>query len=86
MTIRKRRVEAIPEEFDSYEQAAEFWGKHDTMDYPEAFETVNAKTELRGRHYEVEVDESTMLTLRKRARRRGISVRELISDLAQKQT
>jgi predicted transcriptional regulator len=35
-----KQVEPIPEEFTSYEEAAEFWDSHDTTDYPDAFRTV----------------------------------------------
>ncbi|MBI4641089.1 MAG: hypothetical protein HY731_10360, partial [Candidatus Tectomicrobia bacterium] len=41
MMPKKKRVDPIPEEFSSEEEAAEFWDTHDTTDYPEAFHTVN---------------------------------------------
>jgi hypothetical protein len=34
---KRKRVDPLPDEFSSYEEAAEFWGEHDTADYPEAF-------------------------------------------------
>ena len=37
---RKKPIDPIPEEFASYEEAAEFWDTHDTTDYPDAFRTV----------------------------------------------
>lgn len=40
---KKKRVDPILEEFDSYEDAAEFWDTHDTTDYPDAFRTLEAK-------------------------------------------
>ncbi len=57
MKVEKRHVDPIPEEFASYEEAAEFWDTHDTTDYPDAFRPVEVIAEFRGRHYEVEVDE-----------------------------
>jgi CopG antitoxin of type II toxin-antitoxin system len=37
---RPKAIDPIPEEFGSYEEAAEFWDTHDTSDYPENFVTV----------------------------------------------
>jgi len=52
----RKRVDPIPEEFASYEEAAEFWDTHDTTDYPKLFvpwrwlpglEAVTTKLKLR---------------------------------------
>ena len=75
------QVDPIPDEFASYEEAAEFWDTHDTADYPEEFVTVHIETELRQRHYEVELDEDVVITLRRLATKKGIAVRELASEL-----
>ncbi|HEV7375566.1 MAG TPA: CopG family antitoxin [Pyrinomonadaceae bacterium] len=48
----QKNVDPIPEEFASYEEAAEFWDTHDTTDYPNSFETVAIETELKCRRYE----------------------------------
>lgn len=53
---RQKQIDPIPDEFSSYEEAAEFWDTHDTTDYPDAFRTLEVKSELRQRHYEVEID------------------------------
>ena len=78
---RKKPIEPIPEEFASYEEAAEFWDTHDTTDYPDAFRTVEVETDLRQRRYEIEIDEDVIKKLRAQARRRGISPRHLANDL-----
>ena len=82
-----RDVDPLPEEFSSYEEAAEFWDLHDTTDYPDAFsdEPVELKASFRRRHFEVEVDEDLFGALRTRARDAGISVRRLVSDLLREQ-
>jgi predicted phosphatase len=82
---RKKEVDPIPEEFGSYEEAAEFWDTHDTTDYPDAFRTVNVSTEFRSRHYEVELEPDVASELRSRARRRGVRPGSLASDLLRKQ-
>ena len=81
---KKKGVDPIPEEFDTYEEAAEFWDTHDTTDYPGAFRTVEVESEFRSRHYEVELEE-VIRKLRAQARQRGVSVSQLASDLLREQ-
>lgn len=85
MRNKKKLVDPIPEEFASYEEAAEFWDAHDTTDYPEAFKTVTVKTELRRRHYEVEVEATLMKVLRKRAQAKGVPTKRLVNDMLRRQ-
>lgn len=82
---KKKHIDPIPEEFASYEEAAEFWDTHDTTDYPEAFRTVKVSTEFRGRRYEIELEPDIARELRSRARRRGMTAGRLASDLLRKQ-
>jgi hypothetical protein len=82
----KKRIEPIPEEFNSYEEAAEFWEVHDITDYPDAFQTVEIEdTELRQRFYEVEIAEDIIKILSEQARKRRISVSCLVSDMLRQQ-
>ena len=83
--MEKREREPIPEEFDSYEEAAEFWDTHDTADYPDAFRTIEVESEFRSRHYEVELEEEVIKKLRAQARQKGITVSRLASDLLREQ-
>lgn len=86
--MRERRdVDPLPDEFSSYEEAAEFWDSHDTTDYPDAFteEPVEVHAAFRRRHFEVEVDEDLFGTLRERARETGTSVRRLVGELLRQQ-
>lgn len=78
---RKKQIEPIPEEFASYEEAAEFWDTHDTTDYPDAFRSVNVESELRQRHYEIEIEADVIKKLRAQARRKGVSLSQLANDL-----
>lgn len=71
---KQKQIDPIPDEFSTYEEAAEFWDTHDTTDYPDAFRTVEVKSELRQRHCEVEIDSDVMKKLRARVRRkRGVA-------------
>jgi len=82
---KKERVDPIPEEFSSYEEAAEFWDTHDTTDYPDAFRTVVAETEFRARYYEIEIAEDVVVALRARAEQLGVPVSDLASRLLRQQ-
>ncbi len=82
---KKKHVDPIPEEFASYEEAAEFWDTHDTTDYPDAFRPVKVKTMLKGRHYEIEVEADVVKALQARAREKGVKVSHLASDLLRQQ-
>jgi predicted DNA binding CopG/RHH family protein len=85
MGNRNKKIDPIPEQFQSYEEAAQFWETHDTTDYPEAFVDVEADVKLEKRHYEVEVDEDVFTALRKEAKKQGIPIERLVSDLLRKQ-
>jgi hypothetical protein len=45
MSNKVKQVDSIPDEFASYEEAAEFWDTHDTTDYLSSFETVSVDAE-----------------------------------------
>lgn len=77
----KKKIDPIPEEFNSYEEAAEFWDSHDTTQYPQDSRPVKAVSEFRGRRYEIEIDESVAQALRKAARKKGVTPSRLASDL-----
>ena len=81
MNDKPRAIEPIPEEFDSYDEAAEFWDTHDTTDYLDNFETVAVESELKRRRYEVEIDEDLMKALTEQAQQRGVAVSQLVSEM-----
>ncbi|MEW6379122.1 MAG: CopG family antitoxin [bacterium] len=85
MNSKKKQIDPIPDEFASYEEAAEFWDTHDTTDYLEIFQTVDVQGELKKRRYEVEVDEDIIDELHKRAQKLGITVSQLVSEMLRKQ-
>jgi hypothetical protein len=82
---RKKRIEPIPDEFASPDEAAEFWDAHDTTDYPRAFRTVRVVAELRNRHYEIPIEADVIKTLEARARKAGVTLGHLASDLLRRQ-
>lgn len=85
MSNTEKQTDSIPEEFDSYEEAAEFWDSHDTTDYPDAFETVVVTAELKKRRYDVPIDEDIINFLRKRASKLGTTVDHVANEILREQ-
>jgi predicted HicB family RNase H-like nuclease len=81
MSDKQKQIDPLPEEFASYEEAAEFWDTHDTTDYLDSFETVTLEAELKRRRYEVEIDGELMRALAEQAQKRGIAVSQLVSEM-----
>ncbi len=81
----KKHVEPTPDHFESYEAAADFWDTHDTTDYLDEFRTVEVNTELRARHFEVEIDESVAKALQVQAKEKGVKISDLASSLLRQQ-
>jgi len=85
MKKRDKKIEPIPDEFSSYEEAAEFWDTHDTADYPEAFVDVNFDVKLKGRRFEIDIDEDVMELLKKEAKKTHMRPGKLASKLLKKE-
>lgn len=81
----KKHVEPTPDNFESYEAAADFWDSHDTTDYLDEFRTVEVNTDLRARHFEVEIDEKVAKALQVQAKEKGVKVSDLASSLLRQQ-
>jgi len=82
---KRKQIDPIPEEFAGAEKAAEFWDTHDTTDYSRTFRTVRAVAELRNRHYEIPIEADVIKTLEARARKAGVTLGHLASDLLRRQ-
>jgi predicted HicB family RNase H-like nuclease len=83
--MNKKHIDPTPENFKSYEEAAEFWDTHDTTDYLDEFRTVEVTTELRARHFEVEIEEDVLKALEDKAKQQGVSIGHLASELLRQQ-
>ena len=81
----KKKTDPIPDEFGSYEEAAEFWDSHDTTDYLEYLTPVEATAEFRGRFYDIEIEESLAVILREAAKQKGVTPSHLASELLKEQ-
>jgi hypothetical protein len=76
-----KEIDPLPVEFVSEEEAAEFWDNHSLSDCEEFLEPADASIELKGRHFEIEVDEESFFALRDTARRQRKPVKKLASDI-----
>ena len=83
--MTKKHIDPIPDTFSSLEEAGEFWDTHDTMDYPDAFQTVEVTTERRNRYYEVEIDMTVAQALRDKARQQGVYANDLATKFIRQQ-
>jgi len=82
---QKKTRDPLPDEFGMSAEAAEFWETHDTTDYPEAFRTVEVETELRRRHYEVEIEADIVQILQAQAHISGTTISHLVSSILRQQ-
>jgi len=76
-----RHIDPLPKEFASEEEAAEFWDTHSITDYEEFLEPADLEFSLKGRHFEIEVDEKSFLALLVSAKRQHKPVKKLASDI-----
>ena len=74
-------IDPLPDEFQSLEEAAEFWDTHSITDYEEALEPIDLETDIQRRHFEIEVDEESFLALRDTARKQQKPVKQLASEI-----
>lgn len=83
---KTKDIDPIPQEFNTYEAAAEFWDSHDTTDYLGYFEDVVLESaELHNHIFEVEVDEDVAVALSQLAKKEGVSIKSLVSQLLRQQ-
>jgi stress-induced morphogen len=75
------RIDPLPDEFRSEEEAAEFWDKHSLADYEEFLEPVNFEVTIKRRHFEIEVEEEVFTALRKTARQQRRPVKQIASEI-----
>ena len=78
---KKKQIEPLPEEFATYDEAAAFWDTHDTTHYPHAFRTVRVVSGFCNRHYEIPIEADVVKALQVRARKTGVTLAHLASDL-----
>ena len=71
----------MPENFESYEEAAEFWDTHDSTDFMNSLEEVEVEVDIQKKHYLIELDNDTAALLQERAKNEHLSPTNLASKL-----
>jgi hypothetical protein len=77
----QRKIKHIPEEFKTYEEAAEFWDTHDSTEYEDILEEVEMHVDIQKRHYLIELDKNTAQLLQKSALKKGVPPGYLASEI-----
>jgi hypothetical protein len=81
MRSEDKRIDALPDEFKSLEEAAQFWDTHSITNHEKFLEPVEVDVDIQRRHFEIEVDEETFLALREVAQKERKPVKELASEI-----
>lgn len=77
---RKRKVDPIPEDFETLEAAAEFWDTHDLTDYLDQSRPVKDLVfQIERRHFVVQLDSDLVEPLSAKARRNGTTSQALVN-------
>jgi hypothetical protein len=80
MAKNKHKQDPIPENFDTFEELADFWDNHDLTDYEEYITPVEMELESELSHeYVVVLSDSLVEQLRKVQKREGVSINTLIN-------
>jgi len=81
----QKKVKQIPEEFKTYEEAAEFWDTHDSTEYEDVLEEVEIHVDIQKRHYLIELDKKVAQLLQENALKKDVSPAYLASEILKKQ-
>jgi hypothetical protein len=83
MEVNKK--EPIPEQFNSLEEAGEFWDTHSAADYWDEMEEVEMEFDLQKRTFLIPIAGQMYDRIKERARQEQRSVEQVLSDLLAKQ-
>jgi hypothetical protein len=75
----KRKRSPLPEQFDSLEQAAEFWDTHSSADYEEDMTDVEFEVDLRKRTYLIPLDGELYRKVDAIAKKKGVPAEKLVN-------
>ena len=81
MTNTDKKIDPLPDEFSSEEEAGEFWDTHSITDYEEYLEPVEFRADIKRRHFQVELDEESFLALRSYSRKKQKPAKQLVSEI-----
>ncbi len=76
---KRKKRDPLPEEFNSLEEAGEFWDTHSSADYEDYMKEVHFDVDLRNRAHDVRVTDDVLREIRKIARQRGVATETLVN-------
>jgi hypothetical protein len=77
--IHKSTPDPLPEHFNSLEEAANFWDSHDSADYDEYFEDVEAEVDIKRRTYLISIDGPLYDKVQAIARKKHVALETLVN-------
>lgn len=84
MKDTNKKIDTLPDEFYSEEEAGEFWDTHSITDYEEYLEPVEFKADIKRRHFQVELDEESVSALRSYSKKQQKPAKQLFSEIIKK--
>lgn len=79
MAKSKKKRDPLPEEFQSLEEAGEFWDTHSSADYEEYIQEAHFEVDLKRSVKEVRVADQVLREVSKIAKRQGITIETLVN-------
>ncbi len=76
---KKKKRDSLPDEFQSLEEAGEFWDTHSSVDYEEYMQPAHFEVDLKRRSTEVRVSDEVLRVVRKIARQQGLATETLVN-------
>jgi hypothetical protein len=83
--MKRRDREPIPEEFDSLEQAGEFWDTHSAADYWDEMEDVSLEVDIEEHRFAVLLEDRVYYALEKAAATQGVPPDTLLNELLRRE-
>jgi len=81
----ENKIDPIPEEFTSLEEAGEFWDTHSAADYWDEMEEMEMEFDIQRRTFLVPVNNEAYHRLRKKAKVEKRSVEEMLDILLERE-
>jgi len=79
-----KKVDPLPDSFESEEAAGEFWDSHSTMDYQEHLEASDDMIDISERVFEVQVAEDVFKKLQQQAASLHQPLPEIVDQILRK--
>ena len=76
---RKSKRDTLPEQFNSAEEAGEFWDTHSGADYEEYMQEAHFEVDLKQHSTEVRVSDELLRAVRRIARQQGVATETLVN-------